>query len=51
MCSRRSQNYKEAIEAMAFGSNVSEEEAVMYYLNVGSSYNSITIFLNLYSID
>ena len=32
---------------MAFGSNVSEEEAVTYYLNVGSSYNSITIFLNL----
>ena len=32
---------------MAFESNLSEE-AIRYYFNVGYSYNSITIFLNLY---
>ena len=43
---RRSQNYQK--EAMAFGSNLSEEEAIRYYFNVGYSYNSITIFLYFY---
>ena len=42
---RRSQNYQK--EAMAFGYNLSEE-AIRYYFNVGYSYNSIIIFLNLY---
>ena len=42
---RRPQNYQK--EAMAFGSN-SSEEAIMYYFNACYSYNSITIFLNHY---
>ena len=42
---RRPQNYQK--EAMAFGSN-SSEEAIMYYFNAGYSYDSITIFLNHY---
>ena len=42
---RRSQNYQK--EVMAFGYNLSEE-VIRYYFNVGYSYNSITIFLNLY---
>ena len=33
---------------MAFGFSLSEEEAIRYYFNVGYSYNSIIIFLNLY---
>ena len=42
---RRSQNYQK--ETMAFGCNLSEG-AIRYYFNVGYSYNSVTIFLNLY---
>ena len=40
---RRIQNYQK--EAMTYGSNLSEEEAIRYYFDVGYSYNSITIFL------
>ena len=43
---RRSQDYQK--EVMAFGSNISEEEAIRYYSNVSYSYNSIIIFLNVY---
>ena len=43
---RRFHNYQK--EPMALGSSLSEEQAIRYYLNVGYSCNSITIFLNLY---
>ena len=45
---RRSQNYQK--EAMAFGSTLSEEEAIRYYLNVGYSYNVITVFLRIQTL-
>ena len=43
---RRFHNYQK--EPIALGSSLSEEQAIRYYLNVGYSCNSITIFLNLY---
>ena len=33
---------------MAFGSNLSEEQAIRYYFKFSYSHNNITIFLNLY---
>ena len=37
-------NYQQL--AMAFGSNLSEEQAIRYYFNVSYSHNNITIFFN-----